>query len=312
MRNLLLLVLTMIGLAAGVQSAPAAGAAPAPMTPWSRCGAGQAPTFTATKWVPGSAYLTAAPLALEPGDVIHVSATGTINTGGWSGSHGPAGENTITWGGNWPHQGGRIYSLYGKFRSNNTRFLAANTGCLDPATYYSTGADHVDLGINDENLSDNTGGFTVTMRVYRNLVKDGGFERQPHRGISSPWYAEGPDYKGVDIRLGYANSGGNNAFIRTGSRNWNAVTQYVPLRPYASYRMRVFLRTSPVFGAGYLGVRGAANGLVERPYGVVNGYQEHTIDFATGANGGVTVFLGYWAPGTDSWVQMDDFAVYPA
>ncbi|SDL66043.1 hypothetical protein SAMN04488074_112200 [Lentzea albidocapillata subsp. violacea] len=310
MRNLLLLVLTMIGLAAGVQSAPAA--APAPMTPWSRCQNGQPATYTATKWVHGSTYLTAAPLALQAGDVIHLSATGTINTGGWSGSHGPAGSNTITWGGNWPHQGGRAYSLYGRFAGNGVKFLAANTGCMDPAGYHSGGNDRIDLGINDENLSDNTGGFTVTMRVYRNLVQDGGFERQPNRGVSAPWHAEGPDHKGVDIRLGYANSGGNNAFIRTGSRNWNAVTQYVPLRPHASYRMRVFLRTSPVFGAGYLGVRGASTGLVERPYGVVNGYQEHTIDFTTGANGAVTVFLGYWAPGSDSWVQMDDFAIYPA
>ena len=312
MRNLLVLVLTMLGLAAGVTITPAAGAAPAPMTPWSRCGAGQAPTYTATTWVHGSTYLTAAPIALEPGDVIHVSATGTINTGGWSGSHGPAGNSTITWGGNWPHQGGRAYSLYGRFASNGHKFLAANTGCLDPATYYSNNADRIDLGINDENLGDNTGGFTVIMRVYRNLVTDGGFERQPYRSVSSPWNVEGPDHKGIDIRLGYANSGANNAFIRTGSHNWNAITQNVSLRPYTWYRMRVFLRTSSVFGAGYLGVRGAANGLAERPFGVVNGYQEHTIDFSTGANGTVTPFLGYWAPGTDSWVQMDDFAIYPA
>ncbi|WP_433266337.1 hypothetical protein ACQPZF_40590 [Actinosynnema sp. CS-041913] len=309
MKRVLLLLLAACAMAVGV--ATPAAAVPAPTTPTSQCLNNQPPAETVTHWVPGWTWAWPSPIELRPGDVLSVSAVGEVGTGGWSGVHGPAGKPDLTWGGNWPVQGGRQYGLYGKLRSSGQRFFVGDaTGCLIPERLpVRTVGERIDFGINDENPGDNVGGYTVTVKVYRNFVSDGGFEAQPHRGVSAPWGVEGPDVKGVDIRLGFANTGQNNAFIRTGSRNWNAVTQQIALKPHTAYRMRVFLRTSAAFPTGYFGVRGASPWLTERPFGVINHYDELSIDFRTGDNPNVTAFLGYQAPGHDSWVQFDDWSI---
>jgi hypothetical protein len=121
--------------------------------------------------VPGNTIAKQIPLILSlcQGDVIRITASGTINTGGWSGSHGPDGNSTITWGGLWPFQGGRAYSLYGIWGKNGFDFpVGSDSGCVDYTTAFGTGSDTIFLGINDENLRDNTGNFNAVIRIYRN------------------------------------------------------------------------------------------------------------------------------------------------
>ncbi|RPF43717.1 peptidase A4-like protein [Streptomyces sp. Ag109_G2-6] len=144
-------------------------------------------------------------------------------------------------------------------------------------------------------------------------VGDAGFEEQNSRVISAPWSGEGPDYKGIDIDLGYQKTGRKNAFIRTSSRNWNAVTQRVSVKPQTVYYLEGWVRTSGNYTTGYFGARGT-NGrtIVQKNYGKVisNGaYQFLRMAFNSGTNTSVTLYAGYNAPGTDSWVQIDDISL---
>jgi hypothetical protein len=273
--------------------------------------------------VPGNTRLQLVPLPdLEPGDVLRVTAFGTISTGGWSGSHGPDGNlNDPAPGGLgslWPAPGLNKYSLYGTWGRNGFIFKAgSDSGCVDYTTQFGTGPDTVFLGVNDENLSDNTGSFNVNVRVWRNpsVLRDGGFEQQASRTVSAPWTTEGPDFKGIDIGLNLSHTGRNNAFIRTPSTNWNALTQRVSVTAFTPYRMQGWVRTSGNFNAGFFGVRpGNSNTpMAETRYGsfTLAGYQQLTVDFNTGPNTSLTAFVGYWAPGYDSWIQIDDLAVWP-
>lgn len=263
--------------------------------------------------------------ALEPGDVVRINASGTIGTGGWSGTWGPNGKNELATGWQWPAPGLNKYSLWGYWGRNGAYFRAGtDSGCLDYSTIHhlnptnpgvglqGSGPDNLWVGINDENPSDNSGGFNVTIRVYRsfNQAPDGGFEQQPSRSLTWPWMSEGPDYKGVDIALGFAHSGRNNGFIRTSSSNWNALSELATVVPNRPYRLEGFIRTSNNFIAGFFGVRpGAslANPIAEVRFGPAsNGYQRFIVDFNPGNNDYVRIFAGYWATGYDTWLQLDD------
>lgn len=144
------------------------------------------------------------------------------------------------------------------------------------------------------------------------LVKDPGFENQTSRAISAPWGWEGSDPKGVDVALGLENTGRNNAWIRAGSRNWNALTQKVTVTPNTEYALGAWVRVSGNFTGGYFGARTGDNRAIlnEVRYGAAannpGAYQYLETKFNSGANTSVIVFLGYWAPGADSWVQVDD------
>ncbi|MFI9243876.1 G1 family glutamic endopeptidase [Streptomyces sp. NPDC053086] len=147
------------------------------------------------------------------------------------------------------------------------------------------------------------------------VISDPGFEAQPHQAISAPWSAEGPGFKGIDIWRGYQKTGDKNAFIRTSSRNWNAITQRVPVHANTNYVLDGWVRTSGNYTTGYFGAR-TQNGktLVQENYGIVRtpgAYQYVHVAFNSGVNTSITVFIGYVAPGTDSWVQIDDVHLSP-
>lgn len=148
---------------------------------------------------------------------------------------------------------------------------------------------------------------------------DSGLEWQGFRAIGAPWTTEGPDAKGVDVKLGLARSGSNNAWIRTSSRNWNAILQTIPVNPNQNYVLRGWVRTSG-HGVGadvntaFFGVR--MDGLwppVEQHFGPspANQYQEVVQPFNPGNRTSVTVFCGFWGLGQDGWIQFDDLSVLP-
>lgn len=151
-------------------------------------------------------------------------------------------------------------------------------------------------------------------------VADGGFEGQATSTVSPPWRGEGGGGKGIDRGLGFAHSGANNAWIRTTS-GWNAVKQVVSVMPNTNYRLTGWVRNSNNFiccqpqTGGYFGVRAGSDvttsPLAETSFGGLPSYTQLTVDFNPGSNGSVTVFAGYWAPGADSWVQIDDVSLVP-
>lgn len=147
-------------------------------------------------------------------------------------------------------------------------------------------------------------------------VGDGGFEYQASNTLAAPWYAEAltggfTGWVGVDVNQGWAHSGGNNAYIRTNTRDWNAVKQLVPVQPNTTYTLTGWFRTSSTFGTGYFGVRadGSAQPLQEVSFGGLGAWTEETVTVNSGLDDFLTVYAGYWAPGSDSWLQVDDIAL---
>ncbi|GAA1688174.1 hypothetical protein GCM10009765_42060 [Fodinicola feengrottensis] len=147
---------------------------------------------------------------------------------------------------------------------------------------------------------------------YGGAVTDPGFEKQPTSTVSAPWTVEGPDQHGID-RGGQQHSGTNNAWIRTSSKNWNAVTQVVPVKPNTSYRLTGWIRDTANVSGGYFGVRAGTTSsvLAETHYGSQPSYGQLTVPFTSGSNTTMTIYAGYWSPGADSWIQVDDVALTP-
>jgi hypothetical protein len=137
---------------------------------------------------------------------------------------------------------------------------------------------------------------------------DGGFEQQQRANICPPWQFEGTGFKGIDLDKGLAQSGRNNAFIRTPEKAWNGVRQFVRTKPGKPYMAEISIRTSPNVRDGYFGVRNEVGGVVkEVKFGPLPQYKRLVVAFKGPARQtGVMFFVGYWGPGGDSWIQIDD------
>jgi hypothetical protein len=142
-------------------------------------------------------------------------------------------------------------------------------------------------------------------------VIDGGFENQRSPTISAPWLREGQGFKGIDIAKGLASTGSNNAFIRTTAHEWNAVTQVLTVRPNTRYLVEAMVRTSGNMHDGYFGVRTVPDNTIikERKYGPLPKYTRLVVDVPSGNRTQLLLFVGYWATGEDSWIQIDDVHV---
>jgi len=316
-------VLLPLAMVAGLQGATAAPAAAAPGEAMEKCqNDWPAHSFSSSFDISGKTRLLTALGKLQPGTVIRVTASGSVHNGdGVLGQwRGPGGNNPYVPADNtrWPAIGVNKFALYGKWaRSGHTFHVGTNSGCLDYTSAWSVGngADELGIGVNDDDLTDNAGSFRVNVRMWTNSseVADGEFERQTTSTLSAPWGGEGAGFKGVDINRGLAHTGGNNSFIRTGT-GWNAVTQRIYVVPNRTYRMSAWVRTSGNFTGGMFGVRPVTSGtpLAWANYGdyAPPRYQQLLLDFHSGPHGELALFIGYWAPGYDSWVQVDDVQVW--
>jgi hypothetical protein len=139
---------------------------------------------------------------------------------------------------------------------------------------------------------------------------DGGFESQTSQDISAPWSVEGSGFKGIDVNKGLAASGKNNAFIRTAPHEWNAITQFINIDPSKEYGVSATIRTSDNVRDGYFGVRDWQGGIIkEVKFGPLPQYTTLRFFFRAPRQTGVKVYVGYWALGEDSWIQIDDVHV---
>ncbi|HWG98990.1 MAG TPA: hypothetical protein VNV66_06630 [Pilimelia sp.] len=315
-----LAALLLLTITAGLQVVTAAPAAAVPGNAMWRCQNDMADYLGWSAEISGTSRLVSAIGNLQPGSVIRITASGSVHNGSWFGQwRGPDGSlNDPAPHAEWPAIGVNKFALYGRWSRNGHTFHAgSDSGCLDYSSARSVGngAEELGIGVNDDVLHDNSGSFRVNVRVWTNSsdVVDGGFERQSTSTLSSPWSGEGTGFKGVDVNRGLSYSGRNNAFIRTNT-GWNAVTQRVRVVPNRMYRMSAWVRTSGNYTGGTFGVRpvGRSTPLAWGTYGDYSPprYRQLLLDFHSGPHGELTLYVGYWAPGYDSWVQVDDVQVW--
>ncbi|TDO44948.1 hypothetical protein EV643_11493 [Kribbella sp. VKM Ac-2527] len=168
-------------------------------------------------------------------------------------------------------------------------------------------------GIRVIGLPGGTRSFTSVAEVavrYVAQLADGGFEAF---GSGKPaWIFEGTAANGVDRGLGFAHSGANNGWIRTSGTGWSALTQKVPVVPGTTYKVGSWINASAGLpdGQGRFGVRVGSQDLASKTFGASTGYVHHevTVTIPAGVHE-VTVYAGFNAPGTDTWIQLDDFTI---
>lgn len=135
-------------------------------------------------------------------------------------------------------------------------------------------------------------------------LRDGDFELQRSGSVSAPWAREGN--AGIDVGRRLSFRGRNNAWARN-TGGWNAIRQSLRLNKDVTYTLRAHIRTSGNVRDGYFGYRDAAGRPVkEMKFGAASRYREHWIKFKPKTTGTYQVFAGFWAPGSDAWIQVDN------
>ncbi|MGH3656392.1 MAG: carbohydrate binding domain-containing protein [Micromonosporaceae bacterium] len=146
---------------------------------------------------------------------------------------------------------------------------------------------------------------------YATQVTNGGFEAPA--GGPAVWDFEGGAYHGVDRDLGFAHSGKNNAWIRTSGTGWSAISQAVPVVPGKTYTFSSWVRSSAALTDGRFGVRLGADGsevLDDTRFAATGEWTKRSVQVTIPeGTDTVTVYAGMVAPGTDTWIQIDDVAI---
>jgi hypothetical protein len=133
---------------------------------------------------------------------------------------------------------------------------------------------------------------------------DGNFERQNRNTVNRPWVAEGK--AGIDIGKRLSAEGRNNAWARSAS-GWNAIRQPVQLSQGVPYILTGVIRSSGNMRDGYLGIRDAAQKpMAEVRFGPLAAYRRLEVRYTPSYSGWHNIFAGFWAPGKDAWIQVDD------
>ncbi|MFC5448708.1 hypothetical protein [Paenibacillus aestuarii] len=146
-----------------------------------------------------------------------------------------------------------------------------------------------------------------------NLVQDPGFENQPTTTtvgtISAPWGFEGTDSHGIDVSNGHQHGGAKSAYIRTSGTGWNMITQTINVTPNTNYVLSGWVLGSSNITGGYFGVRNSSNAVIkEVQYGSMP-YTKLTVSFNSGSSSTVKIYAGFWGPGSDSWINVDDITL---
>lgn len=106
------------------------------------------------------------PDAIWPGDVVRITATGSIKIGSWpwDPSYGPEGAPQWPDSPYYPAPNQPKYSLAGLFSPNVNHFrVGRDSGCVQ---YRGTTKAYLALTQNDSNTADNSGNWSITVRHY--------------------------------------------------------------------------------------------------------------------------------------------------
>ncbi len=167
----------------------------------------------------------------------------------------------------------------------------------------------------------------IPFTALPNAVVDPGFEAQTDRFNLSGYQRTGNGTIGVDIGLGYALRGRNNAFIWANQAGWNMLSKYAYLEPDRNYQFSVWIKMNERLGDAYIGVHDADNdallGILKVTdvyaqswgrFGVdYNGWARYAVPFRAPPHAllkKVRLDIGYTAPANRvTWMQIDDLYV---
>lgn len=124
------------------------------------------------------------------------------------------------------------------------------------------------------------------------------------RGLAS-WTCDGPC--GVDEGAGLAQSGPNNAWVRSDS-GWNDLHQIIDVEPNRSYTVTGWVHTSATID-GYFGVRTEDGTVIgEQHFAPLSDYTKLSVTVNSGPNRELVVYGGFWADG-DTYLQLDNVTI---
>ncbi len=143
------------------------------------------------------------------------------------------------------------------------------------------------------------------------LVNDGGFEFQLGPALSGAWRGEGPDPKGITRYEQRGHSGVNNAWLASGTDSWNAIVQTIAVEPHQNYTMTAWVRTNLTASSGRFGIRksGELSSLRETSFGAAPNYTQLRIQFNSGAESALDLYVGFSGNKADQWLQIDDVSL---
>jgi hypothetical protein len=138
-------------------------------------------------------------------------------------------------------------------------------------------------------------------------MRDGDFETQRNRTISSPWTAEGT----ISVERNQAESQRGRIHILARNINgWNAIRQTVRLYEGKTYTLKGYIKSSVNVTDGYFGFRGANQRPVsEIKFGSSGNYRQLSVSFKPTSTGNYNIFAGFWAPNADSWIRIDNITI---
>lgn len=138
-------------------------------------------------------------------------------------------------------------------------------------------------------------------------MRDGDFELQRTRSVSSPWTVEGT--ASVERSQTESQRGRNHILVRNTS-GWNAIRQTVKLYEGNKYTLKGYIKTSSNVTDGYFGFRGSDQRPVsEIKFDSSNTYKQISVSFTPTRTGNYSIFAGFWSPNADSWTRIDNVSL---
>lgn len=105
---------------------------------------------------------------------------------------------------------------------------------------------------------------------------------------------------------GRGHSGVNNAWVGSGSGNWNAIMQTVSVQPQTGYIISAWVRSNMTRRSGRLGERG----ITEASFGASRSYKQISAPFNSGVHSTVQLYIGSTGEHRSSYLQVDDVSLH--
>jgi hypothetical protein len=198
------------------------------------------------------------------------------------------------------------------YESGDLRLMLESPAVDNGSNAVATGATDLAGTARPAGTSTDIGAFELSPAPIAgsNVTADSGFETQTSLGTATtPWSTEGNFSYGVDVAANKAHTGADNGWITTGtSTSWGAIRQQATVSANSTYRLTVWVRTSPNFTQGWIGARTTSGTVLsEVRHGAASaGYTRYIVDVPTGTATTIRLYAGMYGPGSSAWEQLDD------